>query len=401
MTLPPFQPVPVDGFGAATALPSPDLASLPGLRRTLAASAPEHDRAASFPSEGVDAVFRAGLLTCTVGPAYGGPGLGVAETARVLQEVGAGDPAVALVACMTLLTHAAQSLDASWPQDVYAQVLAESARGPVLLNALRVEPDLGSPSRGGLPQTVARRTADGWALTGRKIFSTGSVGLRWMAVWARTDEEEPRVGSFLVRSDAPGLRIEPTWDHLGLRASASHDVVLTDTPVPAGATAGLVAPGPGAGGQPSATLGWQVILPALYLGVARAALDWFTGFLRERVPSGLGRPLATLPRFETVVGEAEAQLAAGEEVLYGVAAGLDRGEEKALRRAGVAKLAATRAAIGAVEQLVAAAGNPGLTRANPLERHYRDVLCSRVHTPQDDAIVTTLGRAVLAAAVQQ
>jgi alkylation response protein AidB-like acyl-CoA dehydrogenase len=46
---------------------------------------------------------------------------------------------------------------------------------------------------------------------------------------------------------------------------------------------------------------------------------------------------------------------------------------------------------------VALVGNNGLTRHNPLERHYRDVLCARVHTPQDDSILSAAGRAALAA----
>ncbi|ABW11949.1 acyl-CoA dehydrogenase, type 2, C-terminal domain [Parafrankia sp. EAN1pec] len=45
------------------------------------------------------------------------------------------------------------------------------------------------------------------------------------------------------------------------------------------------------------------------------------------------------------------------------------------------KTAVTAAAAKAVGDAVALIGNPGLTRANPLERHYRDVLCSRIHTP--------------------
>ena len=52
-----------------------------------------------------------------------------------------------------------------------------------------------------------------------------------------------------------------------------------------------------------------------------------------------------------------------------------------------------RAAIGAVEQAVALVGNNGLTRKYPLERHYRDVLCARVHTPQDDSVVAAAGQA--------
>lgn len=169
-------------------LPTPDLAALSGVTASLAARAAEHDRDASFPFEGVDAVHHAGLLTASVGAEYGGPGFGIQNCATIMAALGAGDPSVALVTCMTLLTHAGKAAKPTWPADIYQEVLAESAHRPVLINALRVEPELGSPTRGGLPATVASRTADGWALSGRKIYSTGSVGLRWMAVWARTDE---------------------------------------------------------------------------------------------------------------------------------------------------------------------------------------------------------------------
>jgi alkylation response protein AidB-like acyl-CoA dehydrogenase len=299
---------------------------------------------------------------------------------------------------MTLFTHAMQAAEGSWPEPLYAQVLAEAAERPVLINALRVEPGLGTPARGGLPAATARRDGDGWSLTGRKIFSTGAEGLRWMAVWARTGETPARVGSFLVRADAPGIRIERTWDHLGLRASRSDDVIFTDTPVPSGATAGLAEPGPGAG-APAVFLAWNALgLTALYLGVASAARDWLAGFLAERTPAALGRPLATLPRFQAAVGEIESALAAAEDLVAALAERVDAGEPDAIARAGMAKLIGTRAAIGAVEQAVALVGNNGLTRRNPLERHYRDVLCARVHTPQDDSVAVAAGRAVLQAA---
>ena len=247
---------------------------------------------------------------------------------------------------------------------------------------LRVEPELGTPARGGLPATTARLHGEGWSLTGRKIFSTGAEGLRWMAVWARTDETPARVGSFLVRADAPGIGVERTWDHLGLRASRSDDVIFTGTPVAPGATTGLAEPAPGAS-APATFLAWNALgLTALYLGVADAARDWLAGFLAERTPAALGRPLATLPRFQAAVGEIEAALAAAGDLVDALAQRVDAGQPDAIARAGIAKLTGTRAAIGAVEQAVALVGNNGLTRRNPLERHYRDVLCARVHTPR-------------------
>jgi alkylation response protein AidB-like acyl-CoA dehydrogenase len=373
------------------------LKRLPGVTAVLAGQAAANDRAASFPADGIARVHEAGLLTATVGARHGGPGLGLAPTVTILRELGRGDPSVALITAMTLLAHGLQERQPSWPDSLYADAVAESADRPVLINTLRVEPELGTPSRGGVPATTARAVPGGWELSGRKIFSTGAPGLRWMSVWARTDADPPLVGSFLVRSDAPGITIEPTWDHLGLRASRSDDVIFDRTRVPGEAAVTLAPPAPGP--PPAAFLAWNSLaISAIYLGVAAAARDWLARFLTERTPTSLGRPLATLPRFQAGLGEIEASLAAAGDLVDALAGRADAGDEAAVGRAGIGKLTATRAAIGAVEQAVALIGNNALTRANPLERHYRDVLCARVHTPQDDTITMAAGRAALAAA---
>ena len=372
-------------------IPSADLERLPEVTRALAANAERNDRTADFPAEGIRVVHQAGLLTATVDRRYGGPGGGLADTARILGALGRGDPSVALISAMTMFTHAAQAAAPTWPDDVYRAALAESATDPVLINALRVEPELGTPARGGLPTTVARRTGPdddaSWSVTGRKIFSTGAEGLRFMAVWARTDDAEPQAGSFLVRNDAPGITIERSWDHLGLRASRSDDVTFDATP----AVAAILDARPD-----SSLIAWNSLgLSSLYLGVASAARDWLIKFLSERTPASLGAPLATLPRFQTAVGEIESALGSAADLVDAVARRVDDGDEVAVTRAPAVKLVATRAAIGAVEQALALTGNNGLSRKNPLERHYRDVLCSRVHTPQDDSIALAAGRAAL------
>jgi alkylation response protein AidB-like acyl-CoA dehydrogenase len=50
-----------------------------------------------------------------------------------------------------------------------------------------------------------------------------------------------------------------------------------------------------------------------------------------------------------------------------------------------------------VEKAIAASGNPGLSRHNALQRHYRDALCGRIHTPQGDVVLTAAGKAAFAA----
>ncbi|MFE7122780.1 acyl-CoA dehydrogenase family protein [Streptomyces sp. NPDC057617] len=385
----------------APALRVPDLGRLPAVTEALAARAAEHDRDASFPAEGFVLVQDAGLLTATVAARHGGSGAGLADTVRILRALGAGDPAVALVTAMTLFTHAAEARTPGWPPAAYAALLDAAATGPALVNALRVEPELGSPVRGGLPATTARRDGDRWLLTGRKIYSTGAVGLSHLLVFARTEEDPVRVGTFVVRAGSPGLTVEPTWDHVGLRASRSDDVVLDSVPVPLGDTIGLAEPGEIPGARPDPETGaWNALgLTALYLGVAGAARDWLTNFLHQRVPTALGAPLATLPRFQTAVGEIEAALFGADTLVDTLAARVDSGDPEGAEQAGAVKVLGTRAAITAVEQAVALTGNHGLTRANPLQRHYRDVLCARVHTPQDDSVLLTTGRTALDRAI--
>ena len=69
-------------------------------------------------------------------------------------------------------------------------------------------------------------------MTGRKIYSTGIPLLRWLLVYARTDDPEPAVGNVLVEAGTPGYRVEHTWDSLGMRATRSDDVVFEGAVVP-------------------------------------------------------------------------------------------------------------------------------------------------------------------------
>lgn len=386
---------------AAPALLAPDLsdAALAAVTARLAEHAERHDRTGEFPWDGIRVLHDAGLLTLGVGARYGGRPASAVDTVRVLEALGQGDPAVALIAAMTIAQHALQDRAPWWPEDVYASVVARSAVEPTLLNAVRAEPEWGAPARGGLPATTATRTADGWVVDGRKGFATGSEGLAYHLVWAVDldgPSGEPEVAHAVVPGDAPGLRVERTWDHLGQRATSTHDVVYDQVTIPAdhfrGTPVSQVGRGDQAGGWGPVALG----VPALYVGVGRAAQAFLVRFARERVPTSLGRPIATTERIQQVAGEVEAQLVQAEEVLLGLAARIDAGDPAAGPRVGVAKLLATRSAITAVETAVAALGNPALTRHHPLERHLRDVLASRVHPPQDDAALLAAGRRTLA-----
>ncbi|MET8976475.1 acyl-CoA dehydrogenase family protein [Streptomyces sp. NPDC004539] len=358
----------------------------------IAELAAEYDRSAAFPAESLRIAHTAGLLTATVGERYGGQGAGVEESARILHRLGRLDPSVALIAAMTLATHARQAEHPHWPAELYARVVKESFARPVHINHARAEPELGSPARGGLPATRARRTAGGWAIEGTKRFVTGAEGLDWFLVWATTDEAEPRVGTFLVPGGSPGVGISGRWDQLGLRASGSHDVTFRGVEVPYEHVIGLGPYGPAAEQDNRAGAALHLPLAALYLGVARAAQDFFRTFAHARVPANLGHPVARTERFRRAAGEIEVLLDGAEELVFGGAARLDAGDssytpEQALG----ARVLADRHGVAAVGLAVRLLGNPGLARGNPLERHFRDVQCAPVHAPQEDVSLLAIG----------
>ncbi|MCP1837841.1 alkylation response protein AidB-like acyl-CoA dehydrogenase [Bradyrhizobium sp. USDA 4524] len=365
------------------------------LAAVFAARAPAHDRDASFPFENFADLSREGLLALTVPAALGGGGAGARDATRVLGIIGKADPSTALVLSMHYIQHLVMAHSTRWPGRLSRKLARETVEGVALINALRVEPELGSPARGGLPATTARRTETGWRLTGKKIYSTGAPILKWYSVWAKTDEPETRVGLFLVPAGLPGTRIEESWDHLGLRASGSHTVIFDDVVFPLDYEIDVRRPDDWKVPDVTQATVHAIFVAAIYDGIARAARDWLVEFLKQRVPANLGAPLATLPRMQEVVGAIEARLAVNARLIDSFAADFDNGFPLSAIESNIIKLTVTNNAAAVVEDALSLTSNHGLSRTNPLERHYRDVLCGRVHTPQDDATRVSAGRSAL------
>jgi alkylation response protein AidB-like acyl-CoA dehydrogenase len=383
-------------------LPVPDLSD-EGLRRVtdaLAANAERYDRSGDFPWDSIQIVHDAGLLTYGISPELGGAlEPTITDTARIMQALGHGDASVALIAAMTIAQHLVHAGTGIFPEELYAKIVADSGQRPVLMNAIRAEPELGAPARGGLPKTKVRRSQNGWILSGHKAYGTGSEGLAYHLVWAATEDDEPLQGHVIVPGDDPGIEIIKTWDHLGMRATSTHDVVYHDIEVPLENFNGEpMVPGSLTGGgsrRQGNLMAIGVAVTSLYVGVARAAQEFFNQFAHERVPAALGKPIATTERIQSIAGEIDALLFGAEEVLYSVARRADAGEKAAFGQTPFVKLIATRNAVNAVQTAVAAIGNPALTRHNPIERHLRDVLCCRIHPPQDDMALIFLGKKAL------
>lgn len=381
----------------------PDLSTeaLAAVTAEIGSFAPEYDRSGAIPQRSLEVAHRAGLLTATVSERFGGPGLGQRDVTRILMALGEGDASVALLVANTLATHRGQDGARSWPEEYYRDFLRKSLDGPALANAIRAEPDLGAPARGGIPATVARRTSEGWVIDGRKAYATGGESLDYHVLWVRAEEpdgdpDRPRVGHVIVPANCPGISWERTWDHLGLRASNTHDVSYEAVLVRPDAFVEIPRRADGSYLDPaSAEAGGGLGGGALYVGVARAARTAFAKFASERVPSALGRPIATTERIQMVAGEIEAQIAQAEALLHGTALRVESGDDSVIAQLSLIKPLVIRSAIAAVQTASAAIGNPGLTRHLPFERLLRDVLCGRVQPPQEDTALRVAGRRVL------
>ncbi|WP_186066473.1 acyl-CoA dehydrogenase family protein [Burkholderia gladioli] len=389
--------------GSVAALPADAVERARALAAEFAALAAQHDRSGAPPAEQFARLQEAGLLRAPVERRFGGDGAGLAVSRAIVGEIAYGDPSVALILAMHYSQHSAiaratAGRNPEWPAALAERLAREAAAAPALINAAQVEPELGSPSHGGLPATVARRVGAHWRLSGHKRYVTGVPLLSWINVLAITDEPEPRLGHFLVPRAAPGVVVIESWDPLGMRATASHDVVLSDVAIPLDDAAGLRPAHLGMQRDPLALAWYFSLVSAVYDGAARAARDWLLDFLNERRPGSLGgAPLASVASVQEQVGRIETWLAANAWLMSTHAHHIDSGDAPPALGA-VVKQTVIENAKQAVTLAVALAGNHGIARANALERHQRNVLCSGIHAPTNPLLRANLGRDALAAA---
>lgn len=378
------------------ALPVPNLsdAALRDLTRDLGEGAAEADRDAMLSRRGIEWAHAAGMLTLPVSGLAAGrdeANVSAVDFARAYVALGAGDPSVALVALMTAIQHRVALSRRDWSADLHREILRDAAERPVLINAARAEPGLGSAARGGTPETTMRRSRTGWVLNGRKRFVTGSEHLDYHVVWA-LDPERGETGRLIVPATALGVEPVPAGSTVGMRASSTHDVVYRDVEVPLDhlclpTSANITAPAPE----------FELGVAALYLGIAKSAEASLVRFLTTRSPTGLGTPLAEVERIQLEVGGIAARLIEAESVLFSHARLVDEsgpGEAPDARLTST-KYLCTNAAIDVVERAVRLGGGYALAEQGDLARHLRDVLCARPHPPQDDVTLRTLGQSAL------
>lgn len=324
------------------------------------------DVAGEIPNTVLAELADMGLLGVTNDPDWDGAGLGAVDLALVVEELARGDGALALTVARhnALCAGILGRYGSSEQKDRY---LGSLSRGDMLGGWCVSEPQSGDDPAA--VETHAVRDGTGWILNGTKIFVTHGARGGLFVVFARTDSG---VTAFLVEKGAGGLVQRSIGETLGMRASDTGALELTDVRVPDANRLGRV----GAGVQQAEAvlaLG-RITIAAIAVGLGRAALAAARDYALER--RQFGEPIAQFQAVQWKLADSATELdAAGLLVLR--AAFLAASSSPFGREAAMAKLFAAEAAMRAADESLQIHGGFGFTAEYPVERYYRDVkLCA-------------------------
>ena len=356
----------------------------------FAARAAAYDRDGSFPADDFADMRQAGLFGLMVPERLGGAGSGFAGYAAIAYELARGNGATALIfnmhasvtgALSAVTNELADALglppEAMEARDAYLKAAANGSWYAVAMS------ERGAGSRLSQMTTGYRAVDGGFHIKGAKTFCSGAGHADGYLVAARSTEDQSKVSQFLVPA-GPGLRVEETWDALGMRATGSHDVHV-DVTVPAGALLGGVEGLALVVAQLAPH--WMVAsYAAVYVGVARAAVD-------AAVDHVNARKLGHLPAVRARIGRADAAVAAAHLAVMEAARRVDEapGDTETNRWVWRAKLLAGTTAAEVAASMLEAAGTSAMRRGHPLERLYRDARAGSLQPATSDVCADWLG----------
>jgi alkylation response protein AidB-like acyl-CoA dehydrogenase len=374
-------PAAVDGFV--------DLARTLGAR--CAPTAQRHDRDGSFVAESYDAMRGLGYLALAVPVELGGLGASVRQVTYAQAELARHCASSALAVSMHLYNSMV----------LVSRRRAGAADAEAVLRRIAEEGLIVTTSGGSdwlWPTTTATEEDGGYRINGRKVFNSQAPAGGVMTTSAVIGEPSPEAEvihfSLPMRSD--GVQIVETWDTLGMRGTASHDVVIRDVFVPAERVVDRRPWGQLGKGLHAAAAYFAPVVGAVYWGIAAGARDHAVGHLSGKVRGT--EAAAASPMVQRQVGLMEARLRVAWWSLQGALD--DLGEPlhpgpEALATLMVAKRECVLAAREVADLAMDVAGGASYFRSSPLERCLRDVRAGTFHPLTPEATLTYAGRLAL------
>lgn len=327
---------------------------------TLRPEAAERDRTGEISRTAADLLREQGLTAAGVPAEFGGGGATHAEVGAILRELGRHDPATAVAFAMHCHLVATQVWRHKHGADA-SGVLGKVAAGAILVST--------GASDWVESNGTAERVDGGYRVSARKAPASGCeigtilvTSIRWEGA-----PDGPQVLHCAVPLAAPGVRIEQTWDTLGLRATGSHTVVLEDVFVPDAAVS-LIRP---AGVWPAllnTVIGAAMpLITAAYLGIADGALDTVLALAGGRAEPHVVQNAGELANAHTTAADLVAAMFADSDDLR--FANTDAHAARILSR----KTVAADQLITAVRLAMETVGGAGYSRGCDIERRYRDI----------------------------
>ena len=330
------------------------------------------DEKEEFPHDIVRVLAGADLFRVPMPPEYGGLGLGVTETCIVVEELARACAGVAVTYAAGFLGSVPISLYGTEQQK--AKYLPRVADGELAAFAL-TEADAGSDA--GDIRTEAMRKGDSYIINGTKQWITNGGEAGIYTVIALTDKSRGPRGAtaLIVEKGTPGFTFGKKERKMGIRASATCELVFQDCSVPAANVLGREGQGfiltmktldrarPGVAAQA--------------VGLAECAIDLSVDYSRTR--RQFGQPISSFQAVQHMLADMATQTEAAKALLYATCRLIDSGASDYAKEAAMCKLFASDVAMKVATDAVQVFGGYGYMRDFPVEKLMRDAKIMQIY----------------------
>lgn len=335
--------------------------------------AAEIDETERFPEESVEKMAKLGIMGIPIPKEYGGAGGSVLMYSIAVEELSK------VCATTGVIVSAHTSLCAApilyfGTEEQKQKYLPRLASGKSLGAFGLTEPAAGTDASA--QQTIAVEDGDNYILNGTKIFITNAFYADIYIVIAMTDKSQGTRGisAFIVEKGTPGFSIGKKEKKLGIRASATCELIFENCVIPKENLLGKV----GGGFKVAMTTldGGRIGIASQALGIAQGAMDETVKYVGER--KQFGRPLSAFQNTQFVLADLEVKVEASRLLVRAAATAKDNNEPYGVHAAR-AKLFAAETAMEVTTKAVQLHGGYGYTREYPVERMMRDAKITEIY----------------------
>ncbi|HEX7400745.1 MAG TPA: acyl-CoA dehydrogenase family protein [candidate division Zixibacteria bacterium] len=332
-----------------------------------------YDETEEFPWDVVRTLAEAGLFECFIAKEYGGRGGGVTEMAIVTEELSRVCAGIALAFAGTGLGTYPIILFGNDEQK--KKYLPDIARGKSLAAFGLTEPNAGSDAAS--IATSAKLVGDEYILNGTKQWITNGGEAEIYTVVAMTDKTRgPRGASaFIIEKGFPGFSFGKKEKKMGIRASATRELIFEDCRVPRSNLLGKEGMG-----FVIAMKTFDCTRPgvaAQAVGIAQGALDEAVSYAKSRVQ--FEKPISSFQAIQHKLADMATLVEAARALVYQIAIAIDRGEMKTSKESAMAKLFASDVAMKVTSDAVGIFGGYGYLRNYPVEKMMRDAKITQIY----------------------